>query len=117
MPDIGAGGFRNPRTLGHPLLFAAGKLNHMGTNARSFTAQPRHRLAIDEIIARGHFGDDQTCPQDCGQASERRIRDARHWRQKNPVSDLKITYFQWVMPRRGETSHESLVCFTGAVTR
>ncbi len=61
--DIGAGGFRDPRALRHPFRLAAGELNDMGADAGRLTTQPRHRLAVDEIIARGHFGHDQPGPE------------------------------------------------------
>jgi hypothetical protein len=68
----------------------------MGADTSRLAPQPRHRLPVDEIVARGHFRHDQPCTKGRGQASKGRIRDARHGRQKNPVGDMNVTYFQWV---------------------
>ena len=57
--DVGAGGFRDPRALRHPLGLAAGELNHMRADAGRLAAQPRHRPAVDEFVAGGHLGHDQ----------------------------------------------------------
>jgi hypothetical protein len=49
---------------------------------------------MDEIVAGGHFGNDQPGAEGRGQASEGCIGDARHRREKDSVSDLNIAYFQ-----------------------
>jgi hypothetical protein len=49
---------------------------------------------MDEIVTGGHLGHDQPGSELCNQTSKRGIRDARHRRQKNPVGDRNIAYFQ-----------------------
>jgi hypothetical protein len=49
---------------------------------------------MDEVIAGGHFGDDETSAKRCSQTSKGCIGNARHWREKNPVGDFNIAYFQ-----------------------
>ena len=94
--DVGAGGFRDPRALGHPVRLAAGKLNDMRADARGLAAQQRHRAAVDEIVAGGHFGDDETRAKCSGQTPERRVGDARHRRKHDPVGDRDVTNLQWL---------------------
>jgi hypothetical protein len=92
--NLSSGGFGNPRALRHPTDLAACELNDVRTYSGGLAAQPRHRTTIDEIIAGGHFGNNQAGTECRRQASKRRIGDARHRRQENPVGDLNITYFQ-----------------------
>ena len=92
--NIGARGFGDPRALRHPSGFAARQLHHMRPNSGRFASQPRHRAAVDEIIAGGHFGHDESGPEGCSQTSKGCIGDAGHRREKNPVGDLNIAYFQ-----------------------
>jgi hypothetical protein len=85
-----AGAFRHPPDL------AARELNHMRAYSRCFASQPRHRAAIDEIIAGGHFRNHKSGPKFGGQASKRGVRDAGHGRKKNPVGEFNIAYLQWL---------------------
>ena len=92
--DFGAGGFGNPRAFRHPADLAARELNDMRTDSGRLAAQPRHWAAVDEIVAGGHFGNHKSGAERCGQTPKRRIGDARHRRQKDPIGDLNIAYFQ-----------------------
>ncbi len=94
--DVGAGGFRNPRAFRHPAGLAARELNDMRTYSGRLASQPRHRAAIDEIIAGGHFGDDESGAKRSRQTPKRRVGNAGHRREKDPVGDLNIAYFQWL---------------------
>ena len=51
---------------------------------------------MDEVIAGGHFGDDEPSAKRCSQASKGCIGDARYRREKDPIADLNATYFQWL---------------------
>src|ERR1700752_2248780 len=93
--DVGARGFRDPGPLGHPMRFAASELDHMGTYAGRLAAQPGHRLAVDEIIAGGYFGNEGPRAQMAREPTEGSIGNAGHGRQKNSVGELNIAYFQW----------------------
>ncbi len=75
---------------------AACELNDMGTYSGGLASQPRHWAAVDEIVTGGHLGHDQASSKLCNQTSKRDIGDARHRRQKNPVGDGDIAYFQWL---------------------
>jgi hypothetical protein len=92
--NVSAGGFGDPRAFRHPPLLAAGELHDMRTDSGGLAAQPRHRAAVDEIIAGGHFGNDESGAKGSGQASKGCIGDARHGREKNPVGDFNVAYFQ-----------------------
>ena len=59
----------------------------MRADPARLAAQPRHRAAIDEIVARGHLGDHKSGAERRSQTSERRIGDPRHRRQEDPVGD------------------------------
>src|SRR6266404_5997217 len=78
--DFGTGGFGDPRAFRHPANLAARQLNHMRAYSGCFTAQPRHRATVGEVLAGGHLGNDESRAKRCGQASKRRIGDARHRR-------------------------------------
>ena len=88
--DVSAGSFRDPRAFGHPVRFAAGELNDVGPYSGRLAAQTRHRPAINQIIAGGHLGNDQTRAKRSRQPSKRRVGNPRHRRQQNPVGDLDI---------------------------
>ena len=88
--------FRDAGAFGHPPDLTARELNNVRAYSGGLAAQPRHGSSVDEIVAGSHFRDDQSGPQRCGQASKGGIRDTRHWRKKNPVSELNIAYFQWL---------------------
>ena len=75
---------------------AAGELNDMRADAGRLAAQPRHRTSLSEVIAGGHLGDDESRAKGCGQTPKRGIGDARHRREKYPVGDFNIAYFQWL---------------------
>ena len=94
--DVGAGGFGDPRALGHPVSLAARELNDVRTYPGCLASQQRHRAAVDEIVARGHLGHDKSGARVRRQTSKGSIGDARHRREKNPVGDLNIAYFQWL---------------------
>jgi hypothetical protein len=66
----------------------------MRTYSGRLASQPRHWAAIDEVIARGHLGNDESSAERCGQTSKGCIGDARHRREKDPVGDLNVAYFQ-----------------------
>jgi hypothetical protein len=92
--NFGACGFGDARAFRHPTGLAAGELDDMRTYARRLASQPRHRATIDEIIAGGHFRNDESGPKRCRQTSKGDIGDARHRRKKDRVGDLNIAYFQ-----------------------
>ena len=94
--DVGAGGFRDPRALGHPVRLATRQLDHVRTDPGRFAAQLRHRAAVHQIVAGGHFGDHESGAEGRGQTSKGRVGDARHRRQKDPVRDGNIAYLQWL---------------------
>jgi hypothetical protein len=89
-----AGGFGDPRALRHPFGFTARELNHMRTYSGRLTSQPRHRATMDEVIAGGHLRNDQSGAERRSQASKGGIGDAGHRREKDPIGDLNIAYFQ-----------------------
>jgi hypothetical protein len=93
---VGAGGFRDSRTLGHPVSLASGKLNDVRTYPGCLASQPRHWAAVREIVARGHLGHHQPGAEFTRQTSKGSIGDARHRREKNPVRNFNIAYFQWL---------------------
>jgi len=66
----------------------------MRTYSGRLASQPRHWATIDEVITGGHFGNDESGAKCCGQTSEGCIGDAGHRREKDPVGDLNIAYFQ-----------------------
>ena len=49
---------------------------------------------MNEVIAGGHLGNDESGAERRGQASKGGIGDAGHRREKDPVGDLNIAYFQ-----------------------
>jgi hypothetical protein len=66
----------------------------MRTYSGRLASQKRHGTTADKVIAGGHFGNDKPGAEGRGQASERYIGNAGHGRQKDPVGDLNIAYFQ-----------------------
>jgi hypothetical protein len=66
----------------------------MRTDAGSLTAQKRHRPAVHELVAGGHLRDDQSGAEGGGKTSKGSIGDAGHRRQKDPVGDSNLAYFQ-----------------------
>jgi hypothetical protein len=92
--NVGAGGFRDPSALRHPVGLAACELNDMGTYSGGLASQPRHWAAVDEIVTGGHLGHHQPGAEFSSQPSKRGVGDARHRRQKDPVGDFNIAYFQ-----------------------
>ena len=105
--DVGAGGFRDPRALGHPVRLAARELHHMRPHARGFAAQPGNGAALRQVVARGHFRDDKPRPEFGGEPSEGRVCHARHGRQKNRVGEVNIAYFQWLTANIFRAGHET----------
>ena len=92
--DVGAGGFGDPGALRHPVRLAARELHDMRADAGGLAAQKRHRPAVHELVAGDHLRDDQSGAESGGKPSKGRIGDAGHRRQKNPVGDSNIAYFQ-----------------------
>ena len=88
--DVGACGLCDPRAFCHPVSLAAGKLNDVRSAARGLAAENGHGPSANEIVAGGHFGNDQPRPQCFGKTAERPVGDPRHRRQKNPVGDRNI---------------------------
>jgi hypothetical protein len=96
---------------------AARELHHMGTDASRFAAQPGHRFAVHEVIAGGHFGNDEAGTEAGGESAEGSVSDAGHRRQENPVGELNITYFQWLKACAVRADHGVLVSLAGAPLR
>src|SRR5438067_2226712 len=68
--------------------------NGMRTYSGRLASQPRHRATIDEVIAGSHLGNGESGAKHCSQTTKRCISDAGHRREKDPVGDLNIAYFQ-----------------------
>ena len=68
--DVGARGLGDPRAFCHPVRLAAGKLNDVRSAARGLAAEHGHRPPAHEVVAGGHFGNDEPCPQRFGKAAE-----------------------------------------------
>ena len=92
--DVGAGRFRDPCALRHPMRLATRELDDMRADAGCLAAQKRHRPAVHEFVAGGHLGDDQSGAEGGGKPSKGGIGDAGHRRQENPVGDSNLAYFQ-----------------------
>jgi hypothetical protein len=92
--DIGALGLGDPGAFGHPVRLASGELHHMRADSGRFAAQPGHPVAVDELIAGGHFGYHQTCPKLGDQPPDGRVSHSRHRCQEDRGGDLNIAYFQ-----------------------
>ena len=115
--DVGAGGFRDPRPLGHPVRLAARELDHMGADAGRLAAQPGHRLALREVIAGGHFGNDEARSEAGRESAEGSVGNAGHRRENNPVGELNIAYFQWLKAYAVRAGHGVLISLAGAPLR
>ncbi len=89
----------------------------MRTYSGRLASQPRHRATIDEVIAGCHLGNDESGAKRCGQASKRCIGDAGHRREKDPIGDLNITYFQRLNAQTFRAGHGLLVFLTDASSR
>jgi hypothetical protein len=76
--------------------FAAGQLDNMRPDAGRFAAQPRHRPATGEFVTGSHLRYHQARAKRGGEASEGGIGNAGHRRQKNPIGDSNVTYFQYL---------------------
>src|ERR1700686_5187887 len=94
--NFGTRGLGDPSALRHPFDLAARELDHVRAYAGRFASQPRHWAAIDEVIARSHLGNDQSGAEGCGQTSKGCVSDAGHRREKDPIGDLNVAYFQWL---------------------
>src|SRR5277367_6612849 len=70
-----------------------------------------------EIVACCHFRDHESGAKLCGQPPERCIGDARHRREKNPVGERNIAYFQWLRAERFRAGHGCLMVLTCASLR
>jgi hypothetical protein len=88
---------------------ATGKLNDVGSDAGGLAAQHGHRPAINEVVAGGHFGNDESRSKGGGLASERSIGDAGHRRQENPVGNRNIAYLQHLMASVVQAGHRVLI--------
>ena len=91
---VGAGGFGDPCALCHPVRLAARELNDVRAYSRCLAAQLRHGTTVDEVVAGGHLGNNQSGAERGRQLSKRGIGDARHRREKDPVGEFDIAYFQ-----------------------
>ena len=91
--DVGAGGFGDARAFRHPMRFAACELNDVRPYPGRLASQNRHRPAMDEIVAGGHFGNDEAGAKRGCEPPKRRVGNPRHRRQQDPVSDLDIANF------------------------
>ena len=112
--DVGASGLRDPRALRHPVRLAAGKLDHMWADAGRFAAQLGHRLAIHEVIAGGHLGDDKASSKAGRESAKGSVGDAGHRRKENPIGELNAAYFQWLRACAVRAGHGFLISLTGA---
>ena len=112
--DFSAGGFGDPRAFRHPADLAARELNDVWTNACRLAPQPRHRAAVDEIIARRHLGDHEASAKRCRQTSKWRIGDARHRSEKNRIGDINIAYLQRLGVLTVGACHGLLICLAAA---
>jgi hypothetical protein len=66
----------------------------MRADSGRLASQPRHRAPIDEVIAGGHFGNNESGAKRCGQTSKGGVGYAGHRREKDAVGDLNVAYFQ-----------------------
>jgi hypothetical protein len=89
----------------------------MRTYSGRFQTQPRHRATVDEIIAGGHFRDNESRAQRGGQPPKRRVGNARHRREQHPIGHLNITYSQWLSARSCGDGHGLLVVLADASSR
>jgi len=94
--DICAFRFRDPGAFRHPVRLASGELNHMRAYSGGLATQPRHCVAVDEIIAGGHLGHDQTGAELGRKPSDGRVSHPRHRCQEDRGSDFNIAYLQWL---------------------
>ena len=61
-------------------------------DATALGLEHRVRSAFGELLARGHFGHDETGSQPGGEPPERRIRDPRHRGQHGSVRQRNFTH-------------------------
>jgi hypothetical protein len=115
--DVGARGFGDPRALRHPAGFAARELNDMRAYSGCLAAQTRHRTTVDKIVAGGHFRNHKAGAKGCRQTSKGCVGDAGHGREKNPVGDLNIAYFQRLRAWCCRAGHGFLIFTTSASSR
>ncbi len=113
--DIGAGRLRHAGTLGHPMCLAAGELHHMRPDAAGFAAQPGHPAPAHQIVARGHLGDHEPCPQLGGEPPERRVGYPGHRRQEGAVPQRNLTDFQRLVGIICRTGHGKLISSLGCL--
>jgi len=96
--DVGTGCLSDLGALRHPARLAPGKLNDVRPDPGRLAAQPGHRSAMHQFVTGGHLGNHESGPKGSGEASKGGIGDAGHRREKNPVGDSNVTYFQWLKP-------------------
>jgi hypothetical protein len=69
---------------------------------------------MHQIIAGGHLGDDESGPEGCGKTSKGSVGDAGHRRQKDPVGDRNLAYFQRLMAWAVQAGHGVLIVVAAA---
>jgi hypothetical protein len=52
------------------------ELDDVGTDAGGLAPQHGHRFAVDEVVAGGHLGNDETGTQASGESAEGSVGDA-----------------------------------------
>ncbi len=72
----------------------------MDADALPFGAQHRIGVGLDQVLARGHFGDDQAGAERRDQAAERGIGHARHRRKNDRVRHHDIADGQRLRGKR-----------------
>ena len=72
---------------------------------------------MHEIVAGGHLGDHESRPEGGRQASKGGVGDAGHRRQKDPVGDRNLSYFQWLREWALQAGHGILVVVAVASLR
>ena len=92
--DFGAGGFRDAGAFRHPVVSQPASWTTCGPIPVASQRSRDIGRCLDQILAGGHFGDDKSGAECRGQTPERGVGNARHRRQKDPVGDRNIAYFQ-----------------------
>src|SRR5262245_24101832 len=112
--DVGARAFRDPGPFGHPVGFAACEPPDLRSDAGRLAAQHRHPFAIDEVVARRHFGNDQARTEARRESPKGSVRNAGHGREKDAIGELNIPYLQWLTAYTVGVVHEALASAAGA---
>ncbi len=69
-------------------------LHDMRADARGLTAQDRHRPAPGQIVACGHFRENEPCPKLLRLTAKRCVGNARHRGKKHPIGDINVANSQ-----------------------